>query len=182
MVSMSDLSFTVTGFLSAAVANCCFATRSLVVKDVLARGLLDNLNLFYYISWLSAAAVLVFSVPLELQILRTHWHLIDRHLVGLALVHGFLHYFYNQMSMVILSHVAALTHSVSNAARRFFIIMVNVMLYGHRLTHGNQFGLGRIGVEGERVGLRGQCRDGQSYFFWLVVRSCRASRCKRLCL
>lgn len=38
LVAASDLSFTVPGFLAAALANCCFVSRSLLVKDVLGLG------------------------------------------------------------------------------------------------------------------------------------------------
>jgi hypothetical protein len=138
--------------------------------------LVDNLNLFYYISWLSFAAVCVpvciFELPLvsrmatmawgataktlpsmHLQSLRgrppppphrqiiVEWRSVTYDLAAMALANGILHYMYNQLSMLILGRVAALTHSIGNASRRFVIIMVSI-LAGQSITPQTMLGIG----------------------------------------
>ena len=64
----------------------------------------------------------------------------------MAAANGVLHYTYNQMSMLILGRVAALTHSIGNATRRFVIIMVSIVFFGQDITPRTMLGIGEGGV------------------------------------
>ncbi len=65
LVSATDLSFTLSGLLAVALSNTCFSLRSIVAKQLLATSVVDNLNLYFYMSWLSALLVLPLALFTE---------------------------------------------------------------------------------------------------------------------
>eukprot|EP01147_Barroeca_monosierra_P005225 gene5225-8827_t len=65
-------------------------------------------------------------------------------LVPLLLANGLLHYVYNQASMLLLDRVAALSHSIANAIRRFAVISAAVLYFGNKLSSMNILGVGII--------------------------------------
>ncbi|EGD77817.1 hypothetical protein PTSG_08907 [Salpingoeca rosetta] len=113
LVALTELDFSTLGLVSAVTANCCFVLRSIFAKRILQSKLVDNFNLFYYISWAAAiltAPLVVFMEGAQLvEGVRTG-ELVP--LLGLIVMNGTLHYVYNQASMLLLARVPALTHSI----------------------------------------------------------------------
>lgn len=140
LVAVTDLSFSVLGFSMACLSNCCFVLRAIFAKSITEDKFLDDLNLFYYISWISFFGSIPF-VLLELPVLTAALGSVSVALVGMITANGILHFVYNQCSMLVLSRVPALTHSILNASRRFFIIMAAVVYFGTVLTDANKLGI-----------------------------------------
>eukprot|EP00911_Craspedida_sp_UC1_P000911 UC1_evm1s695 len=141
LVAMTELSFSSVGFTAACFANCCFVLRSVFAKRLFADRLVDNLNLFYYVSWLAAAATLPLALALEGHTLlfKVSWTTPGT-LFSFA-ANGILHYAYNQCSLLLLGLLPALTHSIGNATRRFVIIGAATLHLGTPLTPLNLLGV-----------------------------------------
>eukprot|EP00054_Salpingoeca_dolichothecata_P026640 m.191765 g.191765 ORF g.191765 m.191765 type:complete len:306 (+) comp25720_c2_seq1:203-1120(+) len=140
-VAATDANFALSGFLSVCISNCCFTTRSILSKQLFAAKVVDNINLYYYLSWLSALFILPLAIVLESQKLLADQSWMSLPMLGQIVGNGIFHFAYNQLSFVILGKVAALTHSIGNAARRFVIIMGAVLYFGTPLTALNQLGI-----------------------------------------
>lgn len=141
LLAATDLSASGVTLAAIAVSNVCFALRSLLAKPLFADKVLDNLNLFFHISWLSALATLPLWWATEKDVVLTLPMFGAAGLAGSLAANFGLHYAYNQFSFLILDLVSPLTHSIANAMRRFVIIVGSMMVFGLPWTWLNQLGI-----------------------------------------
>eukprot|EP00730_Choanoeca_flexa_P000420 TRINITY_DN10190_c0_g3_i2.p1 TRINITY_DN10190_c0_g3~~TRINITY_DN10190_c0_g3_i2.p1 ORF type:complete len:336 (+),score=47.21 TRINITY_DN10190_c0_g3_i2:58-1065(+) len=141
IVAVSDLSFTTLSLAMTCVANTCFVLRSLFVKKVYQTKLVDSYNMFYYISWLSAAVTAIIALLLESSVIVEHWHEFTPHMLTLMLFNGLGHFTYNFASMSLLDIIAPLTHSIGNASRRLVLITGSMLFFGQEFLPKHMFGI-----------------------------------------
>ncbi len=143
LLALTDLNITGGTLATIAVSNVCFGARSLLAKPLLAPPAgIDNLALFFHISWLSAAVLF----PLAWwSAERAQWPLLaaagEAGLAPRVAANAVLHYAYNQLSFLVLDRVTPLSHSIANALRRFVIIVGSMLFFGTPFSRQSQLGI-----------------------------------------
>eukprot|EP00045_Choanoeca_perplexa_P008406 m.77686 g.77686 ORF g.77686 m.77686 type:complete len:325 (+) comp14482_c0_seq4:27-1001(+) len=141
IVAVSDLSFTALSMAITFLANTCFVLRSLFVKKVFEAKVVDNYNVFYYISWIAAFATFFIALVLESSNLYAQLDKVSPRLLGLVLCNGLGHFTYNFASMTLLDMIAPLSHSIGNASRRLVIITGSMLYFGQEFQGKHMFGI-----------------------------------------
>lgn len=158
-----DDTFNVWGFLLAFGSNFGFSTRAVLAKrlNLLHRENLDEINLFYQISWMG----LLYLIPITLffegrDIYELCFHAsnflqnnsatttnsgknaeVTSRLLLTLVINGCMFALYNLVSYLVLRRTALITHSVLNAFRRVFIILFTTYFFGLYLSPFNLLGV-----------------------------------------
>ncbi|EDQ87871.1 uncharacterized protein MONBRDRAFT_26899 [Monosiga brevicollis MX1] len=141
LVAVSDLSFSVTSVAMTCISNVCFVLRSLFVQQIYASGAADSYNVFYYISWFSAALLFPIAFLSESGTLWAHWVELDGTLLKLLAWNAFGHFSYNFASMSLLDIISPLTHSIGNASRRLVLIVGSILYFGQPFLFKHMLGV-----------------------------------------
>ncbi len=144
--SRTDAFFDVSGLLAAVVSNVSFVSRNILSKPCLQR--MDNVNLYNYMCLTAFVVLLPVWVITDGRAFLADPSLM-RPLVGPGsgalwgkmLVCGTFHWLYNQCSILCLSYVSPLTHSVCNVMRRALVIAVTMMYFQDKASVANIAGI-----------------------------------------
>lgn len=153
MASVSEVSFTWLGFLSAMTSNFAFTARNLFSKLSMNKPKGDNMgpaNLFAVLSIMStiilAPIALIIDHPAKLI---SAWNAAT---VGAAAVvtapklmlylfiSGLFFYLYQEVAFKALDSVHPITHAVANTVKRVVIIVTSVFVFQNPITKANALG------------------------------------------
>jgi len=156
IASMSEASFNWIGFLSAIASNITFQSRNVLSKKfMISKGSLDNMNLFQIITIMSFFILLPVSLFVEgmpitperltaMGLSEATQEQVWRRLVAAGVCfHG-----YQQLSYMILSRVAPVTHSIGNCVKRVVVIVASLIAFQNPISTQNAAGtaLALVGV------------------------------------
>eukprot|EP00960_Hanusia_phi_P057320 763527-Hanusia_phi.AAC.5 len=142
--SAESSDFNVAGLAIVAVCNVMFAFRGIVTKRIKAAHTVDNFNLFFQVSYLGmiiqAILLLVASPFVGVSGLDAIKFSDPKYMTMLA-VNGVTFYAYLQLSWLVLSRVAAVTHSVCNSLRRPVMCLFGWLQFGNEISPLNAVGI-----------------------------------------
>ena len=133
--SLSELSFTMFGFLAASASNVAFVARDLGSKRAMAGGSEGKVaggEMYGRLCWIAFWICLLTAIVTEGSGLMAHLadNPMPTELMLTMTVVGVTHYLYSLSGMLLLEQVAPLTHSLLNVLRRFLVILVSLVLAG----------------------------------------------------
>uniref|UniRef100_A0A6U4TXC1 Sugar phosphate transporter domain-containing protein n=1 Tax=Hemiselmis andersenii TaxID=464988 RepID=A0A6U4TXC1_HEMAN len=141
--SAESADFRIAGLIISVVCNIMFALRGILTKRLKASHTVDNFNLFFQVCFLGALfqgaclAVSSLFVPVSLPLHR----LSDISYASTLLVNGVSFYAYLQLSWVVLSRIAAVSHSVCNSLRRPVMCVFGSLQFGNPISPLNSAGI-----------------------------------------
>eukprot|EP00055_Hartaetosiga_balthica_P014335 m.78154 g.78154 ORF g.78154 m.78154 type:complete len:362 (-) comp8564_c0_seq1:1624-2709(-) len=146
MIATTELHFSILGFALSASSTCFFVLRSIFAKRIFASKLVDNVNLFYYMSWMAAIFTFPLALIFEGDKLLTLLDVMPAEGWMYLALNGLLHYTYCQSAMTYLTKATALTYTITNTFRRFVVIVFAIILFGKQVTQSNVIGMGVLMV------------------------------------
>ena len=155
MASVSEVSFTWLGFLSAMTSNFAFTARNIFSKLSMNKPKGDNMgpaNLFAVLSIMStillAPVALIIDHPQKLiaawktaTVGATAVVSAPKLLAGLF-ISGLFFYLYQEVAFKALDSVHPITHAVANTVKRIVIIVTSVIVFQNPVTKANAIGSG----------------------------------------
>lgn len=153
MASVSEVSFTWLGFLSAMTSNFAFTARNIFSKLSLNKPKGENMgpaNLFAVLSVMSTILLAPFALIIDHPAkLMAAWKTATvgatavvtapKLLAGL-LISGLFFYLYQEVAFKALDSVHPITHAVANTVKRVVIIITSVFVFQNPITKANAFG------------------------------------------
>lgn len=148
LASLSEATFNWTGFLSAILSNITFQSRNVLSKKLMiSKGAVDNVNLFQIITIMSFFLLLPISLVVESapllpqQLAAAGWSSTAADtLWQRLLVAGLCFHSYQQLSYMILSRVAPVTHSIGNCVKRVVVIAASLVIFQNPVSLRNAAG------------------------------------------
>jgi solute carrier family 35 protein E1 len=137
LASLTELSFSWTAFLSAALSNQAAALKNVVSKRVLCEPWARSMgakNTYAVITILALLFTLPFIVVFDLKNFLSVYLSIQSRGAGwdvlkYTFLSGLSFYLYNEASFLTLDQVSPVTHSVSNTLKRVVIIVVSCIVF-----------------------------------------------------
>jgi len=156
--SGGDASFNMLGFVFVCISNICFALRSVFMKHLKPLYTGNAIQVFYELCKVGAVGVFFLAISFEILILvvgdeeqmkfallpmlvAPGSRLATFDFLRILLVNGATYAAYNQMSFLVLSMVAMVTHAVGNSLRRVFTIVASVYIFGNPISNQNALGI-----------------------------------------
>lgn len=151
MASVTELSFTWTGFLAAMLSNFAFTARNIFSKismnNTQTSSSMSPANLFAVLTILSTLLLLPIALALEGPRLYPGWiaachgsHTVAVELITWLLTSGLFFYLYNEVAFYALDSVHPITHSVGNTMKRVVIIITSLIVFKNPITYANAIG------------------------------------------
>lgn len=149
MASVTEISFTWTGFLAAMLSNFAFTARNIFSKismnDKTSYKHMTPANLFAVLTILSTLLLLPVSLVLEAPKLHQGWlvatsKMSSFRLMSWLLTSGLFFYLYNEVAFYALDSVHPVTHSVGNTMKRVVIIFTSLLVFKNPITPANAIG------------------------------------------
>ncbi|EME30492.1 sugar-phosphate:phosphate translocator, DMT family [Galdieria sulphuraria] len=150
IASVTELSFTWTGFMAAMLSNFAFTSRNIFSKismnDQTSYKHMSPANLFAVLTILSTFILLPVALILEGPKLYQGWILAtsgkttSMQLITGLLTSGLFFYLYNEVAFYALDSVHPITHSVGNTMKRVVIIITSLLVFKNPITPANAIG------------------------------------------
>ncbi|GJQ12444.1 hypothetical protein GpartN1_g4235.t1 [Galdieria partita] len=150
MASVTELSFTWTGFIAAMLSNFAFTGRNIFSKismnDQTSYKHMSPANLFAVLTILSTILLLPVAFVWEGPKLYPGWILAtsgkttSMQLITWLLTSGLFFYLYNEVAFYALDSVHPVTHSVGNTMKRVVIIITSLWVFKNPITRANAIG------------------------------------------
>lgn len=153
MASVSEVSFTWLGFLSAMTSNFAFTARNIFSKLSMNKPKGENMgaaNLFGVLSVMStiilAPVALIVDHPGKIM---SAWKTATcgatavvsaPKLLGMLVISGLFFYLYQEVAFKALDSVHPITHAVANTVKRVVIIVTSVFVFNNPVTRANALG------------------------------------------
>lgn len=152
LASVSELSFTWMGFLSAMTSNVAFAARNIFSKLSMNTPKGENMgpvNLFGVLTVLSTLMLAPFALLFDGWKLKAGWlaatagagaAVTPLTLFGYIVASGFFFHSYQEVAFLALSNVHPITHAVANTTKRVIIMAVSILVFKNPLTQNGLIG------------------------------------------
>lgn len=153
MASVSEVSFTWLGFLSAMTSNFAFTARNLFSKVSMNEPKGENMgpsNLFAVLSIMSTVLLAPFALIKENPVkLKAAWLAATTGATAVVtapkllisiIISGLFFYLYQEVAFKALDSVHPITHAVANTVKRVVIIVTSVFVFQNPVTKGNALG------------------------------------------
>ncbi|KAL1116850.1 hypothetical protein AAG570_005319 [Ranatra chinensis] len=144
IATMTELSFDLTGLLSALAATMQHSLQNIFSKKVLHDTGVHHLRLLLVLGRL---ALLLF-LPVWLffdftALMKEPIHILGPkyEVLGLLVLDGLLSWLQNILAFSIISLVSSLTYAVASASKRVFVIAASLLVLGNPVTATNLFGM-----------------------------------------
>ena len=152
MASVSEVSFTWVGFLSAMTSNFAFTGRNIASKMSMDKPKGENMdtpNLFGVLSVISAILLAPVALAVDGFKLKSAWLAATtgaaavvtapKLLLGI-LISGLFFYLYQEVAFKALNAVHPVTHAVANTVKRVVIIVTSIIVFQNPVTKANAIG------------------------------------------
>lgn len=152
IASVSEVSFTWMGFLSAMTSNVAFTARNLISKANMNKPIgenMDEVNLFSVIQAISALMLAPFALAIDGPKLMSMWKAAttgaaavttpNNLLLNIA-VAGLFFQLYQEVSYKALGKIAPVSHAVANTMKRVVIILTSLVVFKNPVTKANILG------------------------------------------
>ncbi|KAA8494822.1 Glucose-6-phosphate/phosphate translocator 1, chloroplastic [Porphyridium purpureum] len=152
VASVSEVSFTWFGFLSAMTSNVAFTVRNLISKANMNTPLgenMDEVNLFSVIQAIAAVIFAPFALAMDGPKLVSAWKAATTGatavttsgslIFNIALA-GLFFQLYQEVSYLALGKIAPVSHAVANTMKRVVIILTSLVVFKNPITKANILG------------------------------------------
>lgn len=153
MASVSEVSFTWLGFLSAMTSNFAFTARNIFSKVSMNKPKGENMNATNLFAVLSIMSTILLA-PIALIVdhpwkIRKAWLAATSgaaavvtapKLLGTLFISGLFFYLYQEVAFKALDSVHPVTHAVANTVKRVVIIVASVFVFQNPVTRANAVG------------------------------------------
>ncbi len=153
MASVSEVSFTWVGFLSAMTSNFAFTARNIFSKLSMnePKGeYMGPANLFAVLSIMSTILLAPFALIVDHPMkLRSAWITATAgatavvsapKLIAGLLISGLFFYLYQEVAFKALDSVHPISHAVANTVKRVVIIVTSIIVFQNPITRANGIG------------------------------------------
>lgn len=143
IASFTEISFDLTGLLSALVSTMGFSLQNIYSKKVLKDTEIHHLRLLHMLGRLALLMFLPVWLFVDFKVVAQPTLLFNgsyRTLV-LLLADGILNWLQNIIAFSVMSMVSPLTYSVSSAFKRVFVIGMSLIVLGNKVTGLNVLGM-----------------------------------------
>ncbi|CAB0008314.1 unnamed protein product [Nesidiocoris tenuis] len=143
IATMTELSFDLTGLLSALAATMQHSLQNIFSKKVLGDTSIHHLRLLQILGRLSFILFIPFWVFFDLgHVMKETELLKEGSIVLLLLTDGLLSWLQNILAFSVMSVTSSLTYGVASATKRLFVIGISLLVLGNPATKMNLFGMG----------------------------------------
>lgn len=152
MASVSEVSFTWLGFLSAMTSNFAFTARNIFSKLSMNKPKGENMdapNLFAVLSIISTIILAPVALAIDGFKLRGAWLkatsgaaavvTAPKLLLGI-LISGLFFYLYQEVAFKALASIHPVSHAVANTVKRVVIIVTSILVFQNPVSRGNVIG------------------------------------------
>ncbi|KYM94700.1 PREDICTED: solute carrier family 35 member E1 homolog [Cyphomyrmex costatus] len=146
VATLTELSFNMTGLISALASTMAFSLQNIYSKKVLHDTGVHHLRLLHILGRLALFMFSPIWIVYDLHSLMYEPMLkpsveISYYILGLLFLDGILNWFQNIIAFSVLSIVTPLTYAVASASKRIFVIGVTLFVLGNPVTWLNIFGM-----------------------------------------
>ncbi|KAI5712596.1 hypothetical protein M8J75_009745 [Diaphorina citri] len=144
VATMTELSFDITGLISALVATLQYSLQNIFSKKVLADTGVHHLRLLHILGRLALVLFLPFWIYFDfVYIVNEPVFSSDSStkVIFLLCLDGMLSWLQNILAFSVMSLVTSLTYAVASASKRIFVIAVSLLALGNPVTGTNVFGM-----------------------------------------
>ncbi|RZF32018.1 hypothetical protein LSTR_LSTR007096 [Laodelphax striatellus] len=145
IATLTELSFDLTGLLSALAATLQHSLQNIFSKKVLADTGIHHLRLLHMLGRLSLMLFLPIWMYFDLHHVYNRSILATEergHILALLFTDGVLNWLQNILAFSVMSLVTSLTYAVASASKRIFVIAASLLILGNPVTGTNMFGMG----------------------------------------
>ncbi|KAF6197934.1 hypothetical protein GE061_014627 [Apolygus lucorum] len=143
IATLTELSFDLTGLLSALAATMQHSLQNIFSKKVLSDTGVHHLRLLQILGRLSFMLFIPFWMYSDLShIMKETVLLKESSIVLLLLTDGLLNWLQNILAFSVMSVTSSLTYGVASATKRLFVIGISLLVLGNPATKLNLFGMG----------------------------------------